>query len=100
MLLDTWNSIRDRIKFEQDASINFLFSVLRRNKDEVFVMTFDDEAQIVEAFTGDAGALRDRITRTKTGGDTTVYDGLYEACVKVLGQPRPPAAGPSAAVPR
>src|SRR2546430_10161688 len=34
MLLDTSNSIRDRIKFEQDASINFLFSVLRRNKDE------------------------------------------------------------------
>src|SRR6266849_8359522 len=36
MLLDTSNSIRDRIKFEQDASINFLFSVLRRNKDEAF----------------------------------------------------------------
>src|SRR5262245_32084935 len=28
MLLDTSNSIRDRIKFEQDASVNFLFSVL------------------------------------------------------------------------
>src|SRR5260370_29052710 len=40
MLLDTSNSIRDRIKFEQDASINFLFSVLRRNKDEAFVTTF------------------------------------------------------------
>src|SRR5882762_10334905 len=40
MLLDTSNSIRDRIKFEQDASINFLFSVLRHNKDEAFVMTF------------------------------------------------------------
>src|SRR6266478_1631953 len=37
MLLDTSNSIRDRIKFEQDASTNFLFSVLRRNKDEAFV---------------------------------------------------------------
>src|SRR4029077_15500363 len=31
MLLDTSNSIRDRIKFEQDASINFLFTVLRHN---------------------------------------------------------------------
>src|SRR5271169_6054691 len=30
MLVDTSNSIRDRIKFEQDASINFLFSVIRR----------------------------------------------------------------------
>src|SRR5215467_9708425 len=43
MLLDTSNSVRDRIKFEQDASVSFLFSVLRRNKDEAFVMTFDDE---------------------------------------------------------
>src|SRR6267154_1757168 len=60
MLLDTSNSIRDRIKFEQDASINFLFSVLRRNKDEAFVMTFDDEPQIVQAFTGDAGAPGDQ----------------------------------------
>ena len=48
MLLDTSNSIRDRIKFEQDASVNFLFSVLRRNKDEAFVMTFDDEPQIIQ----------------------------------------------------
>jgi len=55
MLLDTSNSIRDRIKFEQDASTNFLFSVLRHNKDEAFVMTFDDEPQIVQPFTGDAG---------------------------------------------
>src|SRR5215475_13457772 len=28
MLLDTSNSIRDRLKFEQDAANNFLFSVL------------------------------------------------------------------------
>src|SRR5580692_8219330 len=49
MLLDTSNSIRDRIKFEQDASVNFLYSVLRRNKDEAFVMTFDDEPQVVQA---------------------------------------------------
>jgi Ca-activated chloride channel homolog len=46
MLVDTSNSIRDRIKFEQDASINFLFSVLRRGRDEAFVMTFDDEPPV------------------------------------------------------
>src|SRR5947209_10105615 len=95
MLLDTSNSIRDRIKFEQDASINFLFSVLRRNKDEAFVMTFDDEPQIVQAFTGDAGALRDQITRTKAGGGTAIYDALYDACVKELSHPpRPPGDQP------
>src|SRR6266851_5428672 len=95
MLLDTSNSIRDRIKFEQDASINFLFSVLRRNKDEAFVMTFDDEPQIVQGFTGDAGALRDQITKTKAGGGTAIYDAVYEACVKQLSHPpRPPGDQP------
>src|SRR5712671_1428108 len=95
MLLDTSNSIRDRIKFEQDASINFLFSVLRHNKDEAFVMTFDDEPQIVQPFTGDAGALRDQITKTRAGGGTAIYDAIYEACVKELSHPpRPPGDQP------
>jgi Ca-activated chloride channel family protein len=95
MLLDTSNSIRDRIKFEQDASINFLFSVLRHNKDEAFVMTFDDEPQIIQSFTGDAGALRDQITKTRAGGGTAIYDAIYEACVKELSHPpRPPGDQP------
>ena len=95
MLLDTSNSIRDRIKFEQDASVNFLYSVLRRNKDEAFVMTFDDEPQIVQAFTGDTGALRDQITKTRAGGGTAIYDAIYDACVKELSHPpRPPGDQP------
>src|SRR5437764_12066152 len=95
MLLDTSNSIRDRIKFEQDASVNFLFSVLRRNKDQAFAMTFDDEPQIVQGFTGDAGALRDQITKTRAGGGTAIYDAIYEACLKELSHPpRPPGDQP------
>src|SRR5713226_3075161 len=95
ILLDTSNSIRDRIKFEQDASINFLFTVLRRNKDEAFAMTFDDEPQIIQPFTADAGALRDQITKTRAGGGTAIYDAIYEACVKELSHPpRPPGDQP------
>jgi len=30
-------------------------------------MTFDDEPQILQGFTGDAGALRDQITKTARG---------------------------------
>jgi VWFA-related protein len=91
MLLDTSNSIRDRIKFEQDASVSFLFSVLRRNKDEAFVMTFDDEPQIIQGFTSDTGALRDQIMGTRAGGGTAIYDAIYEACSKQLNHPPRPA---------
>src|SRR5213595_1075873 len=95
MLLDTSNSIRDRIKFEQDASVSFLFSVLRRNKDEAFVMTFDDEPQIIQGFTSDTGALRDQIMGTRAGGGTAIYDAIYEACSKQLNHPpRPPGDQP------
>jgi Ca-activated chloride channel family protein len=95
MLLDTSNSIRDRIKFEQDASVSFLFSVLRRNKDEAFVMTFDDEPQIIQPFTSDTGALRDQIMGTRAGGGTAIYDAIYEACSKQLNHPpRPPGDQP------
>jgi len=91
MLLDTSNSIRDRIKFEQDAANNFLFSVLRRGKDEAFVMTFDDEPQVIQGFTPDTGKLRDQILRTRAGGGTAVYDAIYQACVKnsVIRRARP-----------
>jgi Ca-activated chloride channel homolog len=95
MLLDTSNSIRDRLKFEQDAANNFLFSVLRPRKDEAFLMTFDDEPQVIQNFTNDTGALRDQILRTRSGGGTAVYDAVYDACQKELSHPpRPPGDQP------
>ena len=32
LLLDTSNSIRERLKFEQDAAIDFLFNAIRRGR--------------------------------------------------------------------
>jgi Ca-activated chloride channel homolog len=95
MLVDTSNSIRDRIKFEQDASINFLFNVLRRGRDEAFVMTFDDAPEIIQPFTSDPGLLRDQIVQTRAGGGTAIYDAIYEACQSQLSHPpRPPGDQP------
>jgi VWFA-related protein len=95
MLLDTSNSIRDRLKFEQDAADNFLFSVLRPKKDEAFLMTFDDEPQVLQGFTNDTGKLRDQILRTRAGGGTAVYDAIYDACQNQLSHPpRPPGDQP------
>jgi Ca-activated chloride channel homolog len=95
MLVDTSNSIRDRIKFEQDASINFLFNVLRRGRDEAFVMTFDDAPEIIQPFTSDPGLLRDQIVETRAGGGTAIYDAIYEACQNQLSHPpRPPGDQP------
>jgi Ca-activated chloride channel family protein len=95
LLMDTSNSIRDRLKFEQDAATSFLFSVLRRTKDQSFVMTFDDEPSVLQGFTDDAGRLRDEIVKTRAGGGTAVYDAIYVACEKQLSHPpRPPGDQP------
>ena len=95
LLLDTSNSIRDRLKFEQDAATSFLYSVLRRNKDQSFVMTFDDEPTVLQGFTDDANKLRDEIIKTRAGGGTAVYDAIYYACDKELSHPpRPPGDQP------
>jgi Ca-activated chloride channel homolog len=95
LLMDTSNSIRDRLKFEQDAATSFLFSVIRRTKDQAFVMTFDDEPSILQSFTDDAGRLRDEIVKTRAGGGTAVYDAIYTACDKELSHPpRPPGDQP------
>ncbi len=95
MLLDTSNSIRDRLKFEQEAATDFLFNVIRRKKDQAFLMTFDNEPSIIQEFTDDVGALRDVIYRQRAGGGTALYDAIYTACRDRLSNPpRPPGDTP------
>ncbi|HYA96545.1 MAG TPA: VWA domain-containing protein, partial [Methylomirabilota bacterium] len=91
MLLDTSNSIRDRIQFEKDAAINFLFNVMRRGRDQSFLMTFDDRPYLQQAFTDDTGRMRDEIFKLKAGGGTAIYDAIYEACRNQLSRPPRPA---------
>ncbi|HEX4643440.1 MAG TPA: VWA domain-containing protein, partial [Candidatus Acidoferrales bacterium] len=77
MVLDTSNSIRERLKFEQDAAIDFIFNALRRGRDQAFLMTFDDGPQIIRDFTGDTGEIRDTILKQRAGGGTSLYDAVY-----------------------
>jgi Ca-activated chloride channel homolog len=84
MVLDTSNSIRDRLKFEQDAAIDFLFNALRRGKDQAFLMTFDDGPEVIQDFNGDSGVLRDTILKQRAGGGTALYDAVYSASEHLL----------------
>jgi Ca-activated chloride channel family protein len=94
MVLDTSNSIRSRLKFEQDAAIDFLYNALRRGQDQAFLMTFDDGAQMIKGFTGDSGELRDTILKQRAGGGTSLYDAVYEASQHLLND-SPLPAGPN-----
>jgi Ca-activated chloride channel homolog len=99
MVLDTSNSIRERLKFEQDAAIDFLFNAIRRGKDQAFLMTFDDGPQVIKDFTGDTSELRDTILKQRAGGGTALYDAVYTASQELLTKsPLPP--GPNTDVRR
>jgi Ca-activated chloride channel family protein len=94
LLLDTSNSIRPRLSFEQEAAIDFLTRVIRRNKDMAFLMTFDNEPEIVQNFTGDLSLLTDAIHKQRAGGGTALHDAIYRASELLLNPPLPKGPDP------
>jgi Ca-activated chloride channel family protein len=98
LLLDTSNSIRPRLAFEQDAAIDFLNSVIRRDKDMAFLMTFDNEPEVIQDYTGDLAALTTAIRKQRAGGGTALNDAIYKAADKLSDPPL--ASGPNPEVRR
>ncbi len=79
ILIDTSNSIRDRLRFEQEAAIDFLNSTLRPGKDLAFVVGFDVTPQMVQDYTDNMEKLSDAIRGLQAGGVTSLYDAIYYA---------------------
>lgn len=93
LLIDTSNSIRERLQFEQDAAFDFLYRVIRPGTDSAFLMTFDTHPQIQQGYTDDIEALRRAIYSQHAGGGTALYDAIYAASHDYLMNPPPPATG-------
>lgn len=83
VLLDTSNSIRQRLEFEKGAAVNFLNDVIRRGKDMTFVMTFDNEPQIVQNYTDQIYLLTEAIQDQRAGGGTALNDAIFMAAQKL-----------------
>ncbi len=47
VLVDTSNSIRDQFRFEQQAAIRFMQSVMRPREDRIMLVSFDSTAELV-----------------------------------------------------
>lgn len=89
IVIDTSNSIRDRFKFQQEAAIEFVQSVIRRNVDKAIVVSFDTSAQLAVDLTDDQGKLENAIRNLRPGGGTALYDAIYFACRDKLMQDQP-----------
>ena len=84
LLIDTSNSIRDRLRFEQQAASDFLSDTIRRGKDQAFVVGFDVEPQLVQDYTDSVEKLTGAIRGLQAGGVTSLYDAIYFSCREKL----------------
>jgi VWFA-related protein len=89
ILVDTSNSIRDRFRFQQEAAVEFVNSVMRP-QDKAVVIGFDTGAELVADLTSDTEKLAKAIRSMRPGGGTSMYDAIFFACKEKLmyDQPR------------
>lgn len=88
ILIDTSNSIRERLRFQQDAATEFVKSVMRP-QDKAIVVSFDTGAELVADLTSDTELLEKAIRGLKAGGGTALYEAIYFACRDKLMQDQP-----------
>lgn len=79
ILVDTSNSVRDRLHFEQEAAIDFLTATVRPDKDLAFVVGFDVEPQLIQDYSDDMEKLSQGIRSLQAGGGTGLYDAIFFA---------------------
>jgi len=80
LLIDASNSIRDRFKFEQEAAIEFLNSIIRPRFDVAITIGFDSTPDMTQDFTDNTELLSKGVRGLKAGGGTAMYDALYSTC--------------------
>ena len=89
ILIDTSNSIRERFKFEQEAAVNFINSVVRPRQDKAMVVSFDTSAELRADLIDDTQKLASTIRDLRPGGGTALYDAVFYASRDKLQQDQP-----------
>jgi VWFA-related protein len=89
ILIDTSNSIRDRFRFQQEAAVEFINSVMRPQTDKAILVSFDMTAELVTDLTNDTEKLAKAVRDLRPGGGTAMYDAIYFACRDKLMQDQP-----------
>jgi Ca-activated chloride channel family protein len=89
ILVDTSSSIRDRFKFEQEAAIEFINSVVHAGVDKAMVVSFDSSAALVSDLIDNTEKLSTAVRDLRPGGGTAFYDAIYFACRDKLQQDQP-----------
>ena len=89
ILIDTSNSIRDRFRFEQEAAVEFINTVIRPRQDRAMIVSFDSTAELVSDLSDNPEQLAKRVRELRPGGGTALYDAIFFACRDRLQQDQP-----------
>ena len=75
ILLDTSNSMEDKIATAQEAAIGFVRRM--KKNDAIEVIEFNSQVRIPQPFTNDVGTLERAIRATTVNGSTSLYNAIY-----------------------
>jgi len=82
LVIDTSGSTQLRLEDIQDAAIKFVDKL--KPTDSVMVMSFDDQIRVQCKATTDRDVIEKAIRRTRTGGNTRLYDAVDDILRKQL----------------
>jgi Ca-activated chloride channel family protein len=75
ILLDTSNSMEDKLKTAQEAAIGFARRL--KSDDVASIIDFNSQVRIIQGFTSDVSALEKAIRSTQANGSTSLYNAIY-----------------------
>ena len=87
VIMDTSNSVKPKLKFEKDASVSFLYTMLTSRKDRALFATFDSQVELHQDYTNRVDLLTKAIDKVKAQGETRMYDAIYRVCEEKMGPP-------------
>lgn len=89
LIIDTSQSITDRLSFEQAAGTDFLHEVLTGKDDLAFVAGFSNSVVLVHDFTDDVAQLSHGMNQLVSVGGTAIWDAVAFAAEKLVEKPEP-----------
>ena len=86
--IDVSGSIRQKLRFEQEAAIEFFYSTVERDRDQGMLVTFDSGVEVLQEFTDSPEAFTESVRRIRAGGGTALYDAIFLAITqRISAQP-------------
>jgi Ca-activated chloride channel family protein len=83
LLIDTSQSVAPKLRFEQEAAINFVQSIMRE-KDRALLVEFSSGVTLLQDFTDDPNKIAREIRKLTAAGGTALYDAIHMTCDEKL----------------